>query len=133
MLISGPVQNYSLTDRSLRLVTQITIGYQSDVEQILRLLEETVAAVDRVSDAPAPQALLLRFGADGLELEVGFWIPDPENGRGNALSDVNRAIWKMLQAQKVEVPFPQRDIRIIDGRNSTESKISELHHASGTQ
>jgi small-conductance mechanosensitive channel len=133
MLISGPVQNYSLTDRSLRLVTQITIGYQSDVEQILRLLEETVAAVDRVSDAPAPQALLLRFGADGLELEVGFWIPDPENGRGNALSDVNRAIWKMLQAQKVEVPFPQRDIRIIDGRNSTESKISEVHHASGTQ
>jgi small-conductance mechanosensitive channel len=126
MLISGPVQNYSLTDRSLRLATQVTIGYQSDVELVLRLLQETVTDVERVLPRPAPQASLLKFGADGLELEVGFWIGDPENGRGNALSDVNRAIWKMLQKHQVEVPFPQRDIRLIDGRNSRDNMISDL-------
>jgi small-conductance mechanosensitive channel len=130
MLISGAVQNYSLTDSSLRLATQITIGYQSDVEQVLLLLQETVAAVDRVCAAPAPQASLMRFGADGLELEVGFWIADPANGRSNALSDVNRAIWKMLQKYQIEVPFPQRDIRLIDVRNNSKSKISEVLHAS---
>jgi small-conductance mechanosensitive channel len=133
MLISGPVQNYSLTDRALRLATQVTVGYQSDVEQVLGLLQETVAGVDRVSASPAPQALLLRFGADGLELEVGFWISDPENGRSNALSDVNRAIWSVLQKHQVEVPFPQRDIRLIDMRDNGQSKISEVLHASNAQ
>jgi small-conductance mechanosensitive channel len=130
MLISGPVQNYSLTDRTLRLATQVTVSYQSDVEQVLCLLQETVAGVDRVSASPAPQAFLLRFGADGLELEVGFWISDPENGRGNALSDVNRAIWSVLQKHQVEVPFPQREIRLIDMRGNGQNKISEVFHAS---
>lgn len=133
MLISGPVQNYSLTDRNLRLATQVTVSYQSDVEQVLQLLQETVASVARVCADPAPQAFLMRFGADGLELEVGFWITDLENGTGNALSEVNRAIWKMLHKHQIEVPFPQRDIRLIDMRDNAQNKVSEVLHASNTR
>ncbi|MEN3292231.1 MAG: hypothetical protein V7642_1484 [Burkholderiales bacterium] len=130
MLVGGPVQNYSLTDRSVRIATELTIGYQCDVEQVLSLLQETVARVNRVCAEPAPQAFLKRFGADGLELEVGFWIADPENGRGNALSDVNRAIWKALQKHQIEVPFPQRDIRLIDGRDGNQNRVSGVFPAS---
>lgn len=114
MLVSGAVQNYSLTDRSIRLATRITVGYQTDVEQLIGLLEQVVTSVDRVSKSPAPQAMLLNFGADGLELEVGFWIADPESGRTNVLSDVNRAVWKMLQEHQIVLPYPQREIRLID-------------------
>jgi small-conductance mechanosensitive channel len=117
MLVSGAVQNYSLTDRSVRLSTHITVSYQTDVEQLIQLLEQVVASVDRVSKTPAPQAMLLNFGADGLELEIGFWIIDPDNGRTNVLSDVNRAIWKMLQAHQISLPYPQREIRLIDDRD----------------
>lgn len=117
MLVSGAVQNYSLTDRSVRLTSRLTVGYQTDVEHVLRLLEQVVSSIDRVSKTPAPQALLLNFGADGLELEVSFWIADPESGRSNVLSDANRAIWKMLQAQQIKLPFPQREIRIVDERH----------------
>lgn len=113
MLLSSTVQNYSLTDRTLRLGTRITVSYRSDIEQVLRLMEQAAGSVERVLKAPEPQTLLLKFGADGLELELGFWIGDPENGRGNVLSDVNRAIWKILQEFHVEVPYPQREVRII--------------------
>jgi small-conductance mechanosensitive channel len=113
MLVSGAVQNYSLTDRSVRLTTKLTVDYKTDVEQVLRFLEQVVASVDRVSKIPAPQALLLGFGADGLELEVSYWIADPESGRSNVLSDANRAIWKMLQAHQINLPYPQREIRIV--------------------
>jgi small-conductance mechanosensitive channel len=54
---------------------------------------------------------LRAFGADGLELEVGFWIRDPENGQGNVRSDVNQAILRALTAAGVEIPFPQRVMR----------------------
>jgi small-conductance mechanosensitive channel len=114
MLMSNPVQNYSLTDSTLRLSTTVTVGYQTDLESILRLLEEATAGVARVSKLPVPQGLLLKFGANGLDLEIGFWIADPQNGRSGVLSDVNRAIWQVLQQQKVELPSPQRDIRIMN-------------------
>jgi small-conductance mechanosensitive channel len=66
---------------------------------------------------PPPVATLTRFGADGLELEIGLWISDPENGRGNLLSDMNREIWRTLQERRISVPYPQRELRIANGRS----------------
>ncbi|WP_151636987.1 mechanosensitive ion channel family protein [Noviherbaspirillum aerium] len=124
MLLSTPVQNYSLTDRSLRLATRVGVSYRTDVEQVLGLLEEVATDIPRILKNPAPQALLVRFDPDGFELEVGFWIADPENGRGNVLSQLNRAIWKMLQKHQIEIPYPQREIRILDVVPGNESRIS---------
>jgi small-conductance mechanosensitive channel len=132
MLVSGPVQNYSLTDQRLRVATQLTVSYGCDIEFVLQLLPETAATAQRVLRDPAPQALLLRFGADGLELEVGFWIADPENGRTNVLSEVNRAIWKVLQEHRIEVPFAQREVRIIDDRKHDVTNVSAISAESGT-
>ena len=113
MLISSPVQNYSLSDRVLRLASQVTIAYDSDLEAVLTLLEDAVATIPRVSKELPPQAVLLKFGVDGLELEIGFWIMDPENGRANVVSDANRVIWRALKANKIQVPFAQREVRIV--------------------
>jgi small-conductance mechanosensitive channel len=107
------VQNYSLTNRVLRLAAHVTIEHQDDVESVLLLLEQVVVEVERVSHEILPQALLLKIGPDGLELEVGFWITDPENGRLNVLSDVNRAIWRVLQARHIKVAQVKRDIRMM--------------------
>jgi small-conductance mechanosensitive channel len=114
VLISNAVQNYSLTDSALRLATTVTVGYKTDLEKILQLLEEATASVPRVSKLPPPQALLVKFGTNGLDLEIGFWIADPQNGRSGVTSDVNRAIWNVLQQQNIELPSPQRDIRIMN-------------------
>jgi len=116
LLLSGFVQNYSLTDRSLRVATQLTIAYQSDIEHVLELMQDAAILVPRVSRDPAPQAFLLKFDADGFLVELGFWITDPQNGRANVISDVNRAVWKTLQQHQVELPYPQREIRLVDMR-----------------
>jgi small-conductance mechanosensitive channel len=116
MLVSSPMQNFSLSDSSLRLSVQLTVAYDTDIEMVLRALEETARQVARVAATPAPLALLKKFGADGIDLDLGFWITDPENGRGNVISDVNLAIWKVLKSKNVSLPFPQREIRILDDR-----------------
>ncbi len=113
MLVSGAVQNYSLSNKMMRVATQISVAYDSDLDLVLGLLETAASSIERVAETPSPMAMLLRFGADGLELEVGFWINDPENGRGGVASDVNRAIWRALQAHQIAVPYPQREIRIL--------------------
>ncbi|KAF1035787.1 MAG: Mechanosensitive channel MscK [Herbaspirillum frisingense] len=125
LFVSNPVQNYSLTHRIVRLSTQLTILYQDDVETVLSIMEQAALTVQRVSQQTAPQALLIKIGADGLDLELGFWITDPENGRLNVLSDVNRAIWKAFKEHGVEVAHPKRDIRIMDERSFRQSTARE--------
>ncbi|MFZ6688254.1 mechanosensitive ion channel family protein [Undibacterium sp. SXout11W] len=112
MLVSSPVQNFSLTDRSVVMTTDLIVSYQTDLEAILPLLIEATAKVDRVAQDPAPAAYLMKFGADGLELRVAFWIPDPENGRTGVLSNVNRALWQVIQEHKIDLPYPQRVITL---------------------
>ncbi|MES2125798.1 MAG: mechanosensitive ion channel domain-containing protein [Pseudomonadota bacterium] len=113
MLISGPVQNNSLSNRQLRIATQLTVAYDTDINRLLPLLEQVVVKVPRVLAEPAPGAVFLKFGADGFDIEVGMWIGDPENGRGGVLSDANKAIWALLQENDVKLPYPTRDVRII--------------------
>ncbi|WP_242489964.1 mechanosensitive ion channel family protein [Noviherbaspirillum cavernae] len=131
MLVSGLVQNYSLTDRTLRLVTQVTVGYQSDIEQVLELMQDAAICVPRIARDPAPQALLLKFEPDGFLVELAFWISDPENGRSNVLSEVNRSVWKALQKHRIEVPYPQREIRVLGTRDAVQNKVSEMLQAAG--
>ena len=55
---------------------------------------------------------LSAFANDGLELTVQFWILDPENGQLNVRSEVNLAILGTLQRAGVEIPYPQRVVRM---------------------
>lgn len=130
MFMSGPVQNYSLNRKIIRLATQVTILYQDDIETVLSMLEQATISVERVSDQILPQALLLKIGEDGLQLEIGFWITDPENGRLNVLSDVNRAIWRVFKTEGIQVAHPKRDIRVMDQRSFEQSVVgsaSSMH------
>ncbi|WP_395401776.1 mechanosensitive ion channel family protein [Pseudoduganella sp. UC29_106] len=113
MLISSAVQNSSLSNRWVALQSKVSVAYDSDVDQVLRLMEEAAASIERVSKEKKPGGSLQNFGADGLDLAVTFWIQDPENGRGNVTSDVNRAIWKSLKQNGISVPFPQREVRLL--------------------
>ncbi|PHV08798.1 mechanosensitive ion channel protein [Janthinobacterium sp. BJB412] len=113
MLVSGAVQNSSLSNKMLWISTNVSVAYDSDLDFVLDLLEKAAASVERVSSTQPPSAQLLTFGADGLDLRVGFWISDPENGRGGVISDVNRAIWRSFKEHRISVPFPQREMRIV--------------------
>lgn len=113
MLVSGAVQNTSLSNKLLYITTKVSVAYDTDMDTVLALLEKAAATVPRVLSERAPSAQLLSFGADGLDLQVGFWIDDPENGRGGVISDVNRAIWRALKEHHISVPFPQREMRIL--------------------
>jgi small-conductance mechanosensitive channel len=111
MMITQRVENASLADSRMLLNTVVQVAYGTDVEAVIERIKEVVAAVPRVMPEPGPAVLLTNFAADGLELTVGFWIADPENGQGNVRSDVNLAILKLFEVMQVEIPFPQRVLR----------------------
>ena len=108
LLITSRVENLSLADSHLFQTTVVTVGYDSNVDQVVALLLEAAMAQERVLREPKPAAYLSAFGADGLEMTLGYWLRDVENGQMNLRSDVNRAILAALRANKIDIPFPQR-------------------------
>jgi small-conductance mechanosensitive channel len=108
MLISQRVENFSYADPNMALTTVVQVAYGTDVPALAPRLQAVMAAVPRVLPEPAPAVQLSSFAADGLELTLVFWIGDLDNGQGNVRSDVNLAVLQLLQAEGVEIPFPQR-------------------------
>jgi small-conductance mechanosensitive channel len=69
--------------------------------------------VPRVLTEPAPTPYLTSFGADGINLELGFWIADAATGTSAVRSAVNRNIWQLFSAHGISIPFAQREVRIV--------------------
>jgi small-conductance mechanosensitive channel len=112
MLVSSPVTNHSYTDRRVRLAVKVSVAYEADLDRALALMEEAARSTARVLADPVPAAVLLGFGADGLDLEVGFWIADPEQGRLNVQSLVAQSILARFRAAAISIPFPQREVHL---------------------
>lgn len=111
MLISQRVENASLADTKLMLVTEVQVAYGTNLDELIPTLVSTVSDVPRVLPDPGPSVLLSSFGADGLGLTISFWIDDPHNGQMSARSAVNMAVLATLNRLSVEIPYPQRVVR----------------------
>ncbi len=112
-LITTRVENSSLADPRVLVQTAVQVAYGSDVRALQPRLEAAVAAVPRVVADPAPSVQLAAFSADGMDLAIHFWIRDSENGQGNVRSDVNLAVLDVLNAEGIEIPFPQRVVHAV--------------------
>lgn len=111
LLITQRVENSSFADTRISLTTVVQVAYGTDLDALMPRLVAAMAGVPRVLPDPPPSVQLSAFGADGLELTLGFWIGDPENGAGNVRSDVNLAVLRTLDQAGVEIPYPQRVMR----------------------
>ncbi len=103
MLVSGALQNFSLSNSVIRLGARIVLPIKTDLDRLFPLFEQAALQIPRVLPDPAPEAMLIKVSGDGLEVELGFWIIDPENGRGGITSKVNKAMLKILLEQGVEL------------------------------
>ena len=111
-LINNPVINWSYTDPRVRLKLPVRISYRDDPEVAMKLLLEATESHPRVLQEPPPVARLMGFGDHGIELELRFWIPDPQSGVNNVRSDVNRQIWRLFKDHDITIPVAQREVRL---------------------
>jgi len=119
MLIGNRIENLSYSDSSVWLSTTVGVSYDSDVEQVLAIVRDATLTVPRVLRTPAPSAVLDAFGDSALNITVGFWIGDPENGTLGVRGQVNLAIWRALKTHGIEIPFPQRVLQWAPGQGGT--------------
>ncbi len=113
-LITDTVINHSYTDPRIRASTLVQVTYDTDIDRVFEKLNKIAAEHPRVLEDPPPMAMLTNFADSGIDVELGFWISDPENGTGGVKSDINMAIWGTFKRDGIEFAFPRRDVRMLD-------------------
>ena len=117
-LITGTVINWSYSDRKIRLKLPVRISYRDDPESALDLLLRAVEGNARVLHEPPPVTRLMQFTDHGMDLELRFWIADPQNGVNNVRSEVNRRIWRLFRDAGITIPVAQHEVRVLHDRPS---------------
>lgn len=109
-LITSPVINWSYTDPRVRLKLPVRVSYKCDPEKALELLLKAAEDQSRILRDPKPVSRMMGFNDYGFDLELRFWIADPQEGVNNIRSDVNRSIWRLFKANDIVIPVAQREV-----------------------
>lgn len=110
-LASKQVTNWTLSDRARRYDIEVGVAYGADPTAVLQLLEKAAASVPEVRTNPAPLAAFTGFGDNSLEFRLYAWVESIDVGI-QAQNGLRTAILKALDAAGIDIPFPQRDVRI---------------------
>lgn len=96
------------------------MAYDTDIEKLVEVLKETVAQHPQVISGPEyteeeqPDAEISGFGESGIDILVEYWMVGIDDGLNRVDADLNMMIWKALKANNMKMPFPQREVTIIN-------------------
>jgi small-conductance mechanosensitive channel len=109
--ISSRVTNWSYRDPKVRVHIPVGVAYGSDVALVTSSLLEAARSHPEVMPDPAPNVWFTEFGNSSLNFELLVWTLDPKR-RPEVISDLNKSIDAIFRKNKIEIPFPQRDLHI---------------------
>ena len=113
--IDSPVTNWTYGDPRVRFRLPVGVAYGSDVEKVRDTLVAAARANSQALSDPAPSVFFVGFGESSLNFELVVWSDEMSHRPRRFRSDLNFAIEKNLREAGIEIPFPQRDLRIRSG------------------
>ncbi len=121
-IITSTVLNHSFSDRKVRIGLPLQVAYATDLDVARDLMVDAAKNNPRVLGDPAPGALIIGFADSGIDLELGVWVGDAEQGVFGLRSDLYAAVWHAFRQHGIEIPFPQREIRVLGTVDAAPSK-----------
>lgn len=110
-LLSNQVINWTLSSQWRRVDVPVRVAYGNDPERVIKLLVGVAESNPDVLTARPPKAFFMGFGESSLNFELQFWSPWQDKWF-QLQSDVAIAVARALQEANIEIPVPQRDLRV---------------------
>lgn len=116
--------NWTHKDKSQRYRVDFSVAYDSDIRKLIAIIKDVVASHPQVfsgDDVPIeerPDCEIDSFGDSGINMFVEFWMEGVDDGRNRVGGDLLLMILEALQEHGFEIPFPQREVRILDRKAS---------------
>jgi len=113
--ISHAVTNWSHGDPRVRIRLPVGVAYGTDPEKLRNILLEVAKEHPKVLADPAPDVFFNGFGDSSLNFELAVWTAEMSSKPRRFRSELYYAMEKKLRENKIEVPFPQRDLHLRSG------------------
>ena len=113
--ISNAVTNWSHGDPRVRIRLPVGVAYGTDLEKLRRVLLEVAKEHPKVLTEPAPDVFFLGFGDSSLNFELAVWTAEMTFKPRRFRSELYFTMDNKLRENKIEVPFPQRDLHLRSG------------------
>lgn len=117
--ITTSFTNWTHKNKKQRYALNFQVAYSTDLHKLFQLLREVVASHPKVISGPdlpieeVPDAEIAGFGDSGVNILVEFWMEGIDDGVNRVGGDLLLMIWDALKANQIEIPFPQREVKII--------------------
>lgn len=118
--IVGTFINWTHKDKKQRYRVDFSVAYRSDIRKLVDIIREVVATHPQVlsgDDVPLeerPDCEIDSFGDSGINMFVEFWMVGIDDGKNRVGGDLMLLILEALQAHGFEIPFPQREVRVLN-------------------
>lgn len=114
-LITTQVVNWSHSNDFVRLDIYFGTAYGDNPHDVRKLAIEAAASVDRVLEHRPPVCHIVGFGDSSVDYILRFWIKDPTGGLTNIRGNVYLALWDTFADNGISIPFPQREVKMLEG------------------
>lgn len=114
-LITTQVVNWSHSNDFVRLDIYFGTAYGDNPHDVRRIAIEAAKSVDRVLSFRPPVCHIVGFGDSSVDYILRFWITDPTQGLTNIRGNVFLALWDAFQDNGISIPFPQREVKMLEG------------------
>ncbi|MDH3580686.1 MAG: mechanosensitive ion channel, partial [Hyphomicrobiales bacterium] len=111
--------NWTHNNQKQRYDLTFQVAYSTDLEKLFPIVRDIVASHpkvlsgEEVPDAERPDAEISSFDDSGITILVEFWMEGIDDGENRVGADLNMMIWTALRENGVQIPFPQREVRIL--------------------
>lgn len=113
-MITDVVINHTSAAHKAKIPIPIQISYESDLDAAMQILKEVGQAHQRtIKDESAVDVIIKAFAESGIDLQLSVWVADPEEGSAKLQSEIYYEIWQRFKANNIQIPYPQRDVRLI--------------------
>ena len=118
--ISSLLTNWTHKDPKQRYRVDFSVAYATDVRAMVEIIKEAVAQHPQVISGPEipfeerPDCEIDSFGDNGINMFVEFWMQGIDDGKNRVGGDLLLIILETLKAHDIAIPFPQREVRVLN-------------------
>jgi len=110
--INSRVANWTANDRTVRMTIPLGVSYDSDLEMVREVLLDIAKRNEQVMVDPAPAVLVTGFGDNSVNISLRVSTTIMTDRTGSLKSDLFMKIFRVFRENKIEMPFPQQDVRV---------------------
>ena len=124
--IVGTFINWTHKDKNQRYRVDFSVAYHSDIRKLVEIIKDVVSnhpqvfSGDSVPLEQRPDCEIDSFGDSGINMFVEFWMEGIDDGKNRVGGDLMLLILEALQQHGFEIPFPQREVRVLHKQDNSE-------------